>query len=367
VLVMKIDLLIQFYIPKCDLPDCEIPVDIDANWKILYHKPSNGVYSWILQTYIRLKGSGANCQLVDTIPESGIIIAHRYSLPFHFKPTVNQFLICVKADHDRHPYAHLHVVQNVQEANDSSYYIPLWAQPGIIPRNPARGNKFENIAYFGIEKNLASQLQDSRWHQVMSDLGVNFSVVSKKRWNDYSEVDAVLAVRSFDCYEYYKYKPATKLYNSWFAGTPAILGRDSAFRNERQSDLDYLEVTSLEETIAAIKRLRGDIDLRVAMMENCTKRAQKFTTETILKQWRQFIEDVAVPVYYDWQKLPNRSKASFLAKRYLTIRENNLKPHYLYPHDQEDTGNRNFGITEQSLISIIGLYRQARRLATGIR
>lgn len=98
-------------------------------------------------------------------------------------------------------------------------------------------------------------------------------------------------------------------------------------------------------------------------MDNCQKRAQKFQTETILGQWRQFIEDVAVPAYYDWQQSSNLQKASFFAKRYLRIQENDLKPHYLYPYDQEDTGNRNFGISEQSLISIIGLYRKAKRLA----
>ncbi len=360
---MKTNLSIHFYIPKCDLPNCEIPTDIDANWNILYHKPSNGVYSWILQTYIRLKGAGANCQLVDTIPTEGIIIAHRYSLPFHFKPTGDQFVICVKADHDWHPYAHLHIVQNVQETSDDSYFIPLWAQPGIIRRNLARGSKFENIAYFGIEKNLAPQLQDESWQQIMSDLGLRFSIVSKNRWNDYSDVDAVLAIRSFEGEQTYNYKPATKLYNSWFAGVPAILGGDSAFRYERQSELDYLEVTSLEETIAALARLRDNPDLRVAMMDNCRKRAQKFQTETILGQWRQFIEDVAVPTYYDWQQSSNLQKANFLAKRYLRIQENDLKPHRLYPHDQDNTWNRSFGIREQSLISVIGLYRKAKRLA----
>lgn len=359
---MKINLPIYFYIPKCDLPDCEIPTDIDANWNILYSKVSNGVYSWTLQTYIRLLGAGANCQLVDTIPAEGIIIAHRYSLPFHFKPTGEQFVICVKADHDWHPYAHLHIVQNIQETGADSYFIPLWAQPGIKRRDAARGSKFEHIAYFGIEKNLAPQLQDESWQQIMSDLGLRFSIMGKNRWNDYSDVDAVLAVRSFDEKQTYKYKPATKLYNSWFAGVPAILGPDSAFRYERQSDLDYLEVTSLEETIAAIKRLRDDVDLRVAMMDNCEKRAQKFQTETILRQWRQFIEDVAVPAYYDWQQSSNIQKASFIAIKHLRIQENGLKPHHMYPHDQEDSWNR-IGISEQSLISIIRLYRKAKRLA----
>jgi hypothetical protein len=360
---MKINLPIYFYIPKVDLPDCKIPADIDTEWNILYSKPSNGVYSWILQTYIRLSHSGVSCQLVDTIPTEGIIIAHRYSLPFHFIPTLHQFVICVKSDHDCHPYAHLHIVQNVQETNEDSYFIPLWAQPGIIPRDPARGRKFENIAYFGIEKNLAPQLQDTLWRQLMSDLGLHFSIVSKNSWNDYSDVDAVLAVRSFEPYQTYKYKPATKLYNSWFAGVPAILGSDSAFKYERQSELDYLEVTSLEETVAAIKRLRADTDLRLAMMDNCRFRAEKFRTDTIIAQWRQFIEDVAIPAYCHWQHSSHLRKASFLAKRYLRIYENDLKPHYMYPHDQENTLSRSFGISERSLISIIELYRKARRIA----
>ncbi|NES04757.1 MAG: glycosyltransferase [Okeania sp. SIO2F4] len=35
-----------------------------------------------------------------------------------------------------------------------SYFIPHWSQPGLIPRNPKRGDGFENIVFFGREQNL---------------------------------------------------------------------------------------------------------------------------------------------------------------------------------------------------------------------
>ena len=38
-------------------------------------------------------------------------------------------------------------------------------------------------------------------------------------------------------------KPPSKLFNSWLAGVPAVLGHESAYRAERRSDLDYIEVS----------------------------------------------------------------------------------------------------------------------------
>ncbi len=358
---------IYFYIPKVDFPDWEIPDDADRGWKIFESKPNNAVYNWSLQTYIRLKSIGFSCQLVDILPEVGIIFAHRYSLPFDLRPKPNQLIVCMKADHDFHSYAQLHLVQNQQEANadGGNHFMPHWRQPGLIPRASVREDKFENIGYYGIEKNLTPEFKDPKWSEQLEALGLRWHIFGEDIWNDYSQMDAIIAVRSFQFQESYKYKPASKLYNAWHARVPAILGCDSAFRNERRSELDYLEVASVEDTIEALKKLRHNKALREAMVKNGIERAEVFTSETLVIQWRNFITDVAIPAYHRWCNSGLQQKL-YLAKQYLKVKENNLKPNPVYPHDQEIVNNGRMGVQVSAIVSTMEMYRKAKKLVSRI-
>jgi hypothetical protein len=80
-------------------------------------------------------------------------------------------------------------------------------------------------------------------------------------------------------------KPATKLYNAWLAGVPAILGPEQAYRELRRSDLDYLEVKNVPEALAAVDRLIREPALYAAMVENGKRRAEEFTIDAIRKRW----------------------------------------------------------------------------------
>ena len=357
---------IYFYIPESDWPPDGIPQSADIHWlsrEITNSNHWNSVYCWTLQTYIRLKADGFPCELTGSMPSSGIVLAHRSSLPFNLQPKPRLLIINLKADHDQHPYAQLQIVQNRQEYVRNGYYIPLWPQPELIPRDVARGNRFENVAYFGIEKNLAPELKDKSWQEQLNALGLRWHVVSSSdSWHDYSNVDVVLAVRSFDPKEDYRWKPATKLYNTWHAGVPAILGCDSAFRAERKSELDYLEVASVHDTVLALKRLRDDQELRYAMVENGRVRAEETQPEKLVNQWRNFLIDIAVPTYHRWCKTSSWSQKIYLARCYLVIKENSLKPHPLYPHDTEQADDEQMDIQDWAIRSTIQTYRKVRKL-----
>jgi hypothetical protein len=89
-------------------------------------------------------------------------------------------------------------------------------------------------------------------------------------------------------------KPGTKLYNAWLAGVPAVLGPEPAFRELRRHELDYLEVTSVEEALAAIDRLRSDPALYRAMVDHGRERARDFSVEAILDRWTDLL----------WERVP---------------------------------------------------------------
>ena len=97
-------------------------------------------------------------------------------------------------------HAHLHIVQNAAHGRRlwNAAFMPLWPHPNLIPRDPARSDRFENVCFFGDPSNLARELTERRWQRKLKDeLDVEFVVCGADRWHDYSEVDCVVAVRGF--------------------------------------------------------------------------------------------------------------------------------------------------------------------------
>ena len=323
---------IYFYLPQADWRE-DIPEQAGVYWKEF----GRNMYCWTLQTYLYLKASDFPCILTGSMPTEGILLGHRDSFPYNFKPSSKLLIICIKSDQNPHPYAHIHIVQNAQEVQAQSihiqsvtedryllpgkrFYLPLWPQPGLIPRDNARGDKFENVGYFGISYNLAPELRKPEWKQQLESIGLNwYCEKQENRWQDYSQVDVIVAARSFNEKCDYPWKPASKLYNAWHAGVPAILTPESAFRGERKSELDYLEVNSLNELIEALKRLRDDPNLRRAMVENGKIRAQETQPENLVKRWSQFLTDICIPAYEEWRAASRWDRQRFFLGRYSAI------------------------------------------------
>ncbi|MBD1866483.1 hypothetical protein H6F95_04020 [Cyanobacteria bacterium FACHB-471] len=317
---------IYFFYPK-DAWHEDMPMVADKYW--YYHVENQvtfGMYSSIIQTYLHLKESGFPCELVTKIPSEGIVVAHRRSFPFHLRPNPKQLFICYKANYDFHPYAQIHVVLNSREPKSlyTHYYIPHWRQTGLIPRDPARGDRFENVAYFGLFWNLAPELRTEHWQNQLKDLGLSWRIVDPEQWNDYRDTDAVVAVRNFKRKDF-THKPALKLYNAWHAHVPAILGEETSFQAERQNELDYIEITSPEQALQALKRLRDNPELRRAMVENGKIRAEATTPAQLVQEWQNFFKDTAVPAYQRWQSASQLSRKTFYLRRYVVLRLRELQ------------------------------------------
>ncbi|QLE59077.1 glycosyltransferase [Nostoc sp. TCL26-01] len=313
---------IYFYLPQSEWPKDGIPDSVETHWWLFM----KGTYCWTIQTYLRLQADGFPCKLVGTLPDEGIVLAHRDSLPDNLQiPGSKLFIICLKAERDPQPEAQIHVVQNSQEASTilsfwDCYYIPLWPQPGLIPRNPGRGDRFENLAYFGLPRNLAPELQDPAWEEQLQALGLRWRIISSNKLvHDYSEIDVVLAVRSFDSQRHIA-KPATKLFNGWHAGVPVIGGAESALQAERQRELDYIEVTSIKDTLLALQRLRDDVNLRQAMVENGRRRAAEIQVANLTAKWREFLMNVAIPAYENWCMQSSLARQTSFIQRYLALK-----------------------------------------------
>ncbi|MGC1306811.1 MAG: hypothetical protein WA885_06250 [Phormidesmis sp.] len=316
---------IYFYIPVEATVDTSWPQTIDEYWEWLKVQGIQcpGEQSWVLQTYLYLKDADFPCQFTNSLPEEGLVVAHKVSLKAkRCLPNSRTFLVCARADKNPYDCAQLHVVQNKKQAAEKglstawkSFYIPHWPQSGLIPRDLDRGDRFENIVYLGDRVNLAPELKTESWKAQIANLGLNWIVVDDaKSWNDYSHVDAVLAVRSFDSNRY-DHKPASKLFNAWRAGVPAILGCESAFQTERQSELDYLEAPSVDALIAAIVKLRDDTNFRQSVILNGKKRAEEIKPSAVRNSWIDFLVNQAVPAYYRWCSTPEPLQKAYVTSK----------------------------------------------------
>jgi hypothetical protein len=282
-----------------------------------------GAYVWTVKTYGALAGGGFSCRLTDRLPEEGIIVTHRQSLPNEIVPNERQLFVCIVADFYRHPYAQLHLVQNPRDPMLKrpsqiwpASFLPTWPEAGLIRRDPARGDAFVNVSYYGLPQRLAPQLRTPRFARLLQEQGFDFQIIDRHHWNDYSDTDAVLAVRSFAKVSFHKY-PSSKLHNSWIAGVPALLGRESAYQAERRNAYDYFEVTSVADTLRTLERLRSDPALRAAIARNCVERAAEVSEERTAARWVEFLLTLAVPAYHAWRGRSVSSRRAFLRARRL--------------------------------------------------
>lgn len=313
---------ILFYIPEKRYDYTKFPTTVNDYWMTSDAVLKEGKYIWTLQTYLYLREAHYSCKLSPKLDQGSIIITHRDFLPAKIIPSKNQLFVCIKADRDAHPFAQIHIIQNIRDRLDippfsllwASHYITHWPQGRLIPRAKERNDAFENIAYFGVDEELGDELKTQSWVERLKQIGLIWHpVYEKDKWHDYSYVDAVVALRN--PFKHYDHKPPSKLHNAWRAGVPAILGPESAYIQERKSHLDYIEARSADEAFLKLRELRDNKSLRTAIADHGRARAKEVCPERIVEQWISFIDNVAIPAYYRWHTASVLERWSFYFRR----------------------------------------------------
>jgi hypothetical protein len=155
---------------------------------------------------------------------------------------------------------------------------------------------------------------------MLNEMGLEWVTYrDRSEWSNYSEVDAVVAVRKFADTCDYSWKPASKLFNAWNARVPALLGAESAYQMERKSDLDYFEVSTVENLLLALKRLRDDPQLRQDIEKNCFLRSQEISPESIAKKWQDFILNTCQAAQEKWQGLSSLERNAYFLRRRMAL------------------------------------------------
>ena len=251
--------------------------------------------------------------------------------PYLFKPPRELFYVhCVTDASGLHPYAQLNICQNPSHfaASPRSVFIPHWPHAAIIPRNPSLGVRVQNIAFYGDSANLASELRTAEWRTGLRELGFNWIIKLPEAWTDYSDTDVVVAIRSFDARHVALNKPASKLYNAWLAGVPALLGPESAYRAERRGPNDYIEVSNQQQIVESLLELRQNTELYSRMVETGRRRAEEVQPSVLRRKWLQLIQTQIRPGYARWITASPIERGTYFCCRYLQLHWNGVRARY---------------------------------------
>jgi hypothetical protein len=283
-----IGLITIFFIPEHHLPDKERRAAWEAGRipSLLGGGKSASAQAWLFQTWVEVRDR-THAVLSTTFPDEGIVITLSNFLPPTFRASKNQFIAAVVADFLPHPGAQLQILQNAAHARrlPGTIFMPHWPQPNLIPRNPARADRFETLAYLGDLENLASEIKSENFQkELRSRTGIQIEIRNPDRWHDYSDVDAVIGIRDFSKARHL-HKPATKLYNAWIAGVPFITGHDSACAAEGKNQVDYLHTESPADLLNCIELLKNDISLRRRIVAEGEKKSASRNRNAVRGLW----------------------------------------------------------------------------------
>jgi hypothetical protein len=248
---------------------------------------TSGPACFVLQTYLHLARRGHDVRLVkEMVPESICVVGFDDMSVRDFP--YDSYIVVARCDRPRVWTCEHAVVQNpLGPLAPHEHYIPHWSQPGLVARDRSRGDRVERVGFFGEWNNLRQTFRSDEFAARLSAAGFTLSL-GYRQWFDYGDIDVVLAARDQGP-TWLSTKPASKLYNAWHAGCPALLGNEPAFRQLRRSELDYFEVASQDDVLNALDRLRDSPTLYRDMVENGFRRYEEFTVDRIASHWEEFL------------------------------------------------------------------------------
>jgi hypothetical protein len=257
---------------------------------------------WTIQTFLHLKRRGNPVHLAGEFVPGQINVVYYDDLLLKSRPD-RAFIVAIQPDRPRPAACDARIVQNrlqVQTKND--HHVVFWPQPGLRPRDPFRKNMLRRLGYLGMAIYLGKPFQDDSFRRRLAELDIEL-VIREKDWTDCSDLDAILAVREVSPFDL-TIKPASKLINAWRAGCPALLGAEPAYQQLRTSPLDYFEIRTPDDALAALRRLRDEPGLIEQMIAGGRRRAEEFSVDNIAARWESILAGPVSDGYERWQQEP---------------------------------------------------------------
>ena len=302
----------------------------------MYQMCTTGHDIWSVQVFLDLKRAGLDVHLTPRPLPGRICVIPFYNLDRHDK-LFESFVVACRYDTPSPVLCDLRTVMNPLQVRDleRDQVMPHRPQPLLRARDLSRGSRMENLVFKGHSYNLAEPFRSPAFQTQLAALGVRLVMGTEGTdnafvdWADYTSADAVIAVRNNTTYDI-ALKPALKLVNAWLAGVPAILGPEPAYRDLRQSPLDFFEVRTPEQALDAVRELKEKPALYEAMVANGFERAQAFTAERVITLWRDYLAGPVAQGYDAWleSSVFRRKLLRPLAYQFRSLTQRKAKRYY---------------------------------------
>jgi hypothetical protein len=272
-----------------------------------------GEHYWIALSHVRLRDAGVDVRLDNRVPDDGIAVFYAGDKRMAWAAArrgSRALLVAVRSDRNPVGFADIEVVQNAASADGArAFHVPHWPQPGLLPRDPGRGDVLRTLLFPGTSQNLHPGFRAQPWQDFLQKRGLEFRCHyatpqgAPPAWHDYRDIDVMLAIRPSGA-TLVRNKPAWKLFNAWLAGVPAILGPESGYRELREGPLDFIEAAGPDDAMAAIDRLLSEPGLYAAMVDNGRTRGRAYTNAATVQAWCNLDADVLQPAWRELQRKP---------------------------------------------------------------
>ncbi len=270
-----------------------------------------GRFNWVAQSWLILREFREG-MTIGTEPMPGCVNVGHVMTWRSLGQRRGEFRLSIRADYPRLFDVDFEILQNpAAPTGHNAIYLPYWPVPGLIPRDNARSG-VKTIAYAGRigPLNLAQGFQSALWES-LNDF--DFRVIPPDQWHDLSEIDVLVAIRSFDCAPH-AVKPPSKLFSAWRAGIPLIAGWDSAFSQIGTPGQDYLRVGSKVEFVQALNTLASDRNIYDAVVDAGRQRAPGVSHEAIAKVWLDAFDGPVRRAFEQWVERGPSLRATVLGR-----------------------------------------------------
>ncbi|MBD3882077.1 hypothetical protein IFO70_09935 [Phormidium tenue FACHB-886] len=275
-----------------------------------------GQWCWILQTFLYMQQAGLDVALVEEPVAGAICVAH-------FDTTKNKvwapdaFVIGIRADRPPLRMCEVEIVQNPENLRGNQrFLVKHWPQPGLIPRDAARGDRVERISFFGNHVNFSPRFRDPSFRDALKEMGVELNICcDPAQWHDFRETDLILAIRNNIHSLVRKTKPPIKLINAWQGQCVALLGEEPAYRAIGRPGEDYFEIASPQDVLNIVTQFKNDPSLYQRVRQAGIERYRDFSVEAVQQQWIELLKGPIAEAFKDWQQGVGKNHSARYARR----------------------------------------------------